>query len=458
MILVKLSFYYNYRERLSASAFYTIFETYDSEVVTFLGTYFTAEILVLAFILFLPLFILVGLKQFGLSVKSELRKNVSMAMRVVFSVGLVFSVYLIITRLQNVNTFVISYNSYRDYNSYLDLSKDNLSNKTTDLLTNVNQVHEPQTHIVVIGESTTKHHMQLYGYPRQTNPLLSQIKNELSIFNNVISPHVHTILSLDKILTLSDYNNAERNPNASIVQLANMAGYRTYWVSNQRKIGIYETLPSVIANAADESYFLNNENSDAQIYDGKLLPVVNNILQDNNEKRIIFVHLIGTHGNYIKRYPERFNYFKNEDYPSEDKSSKAKKTINAYDNAIRYNDFIIASLIKSLKKQTSKSSLVYFSDHGDDVYVTTNKNLGHNEYLWTKPMYEVPFIYWQSEKNKVQNKNYTSRPYILDEFIHSFADITNIRFSEFEPKKSVFNASFMPKRRLIKYQIDYDAN
>ncbi len=48
----------------------------------------------------------------------------------------------------------------------------------------------PQTIIVVIGESLTRNHMSLYGYPRNTNPLLSERKDNLYVYNNRWLHHI----------------------------------------------------------------------------------------------------------------------------------------------------------------------------------------------------------------------------------------------------------------------------
>ena len=53
--------------------------------------------------------------------------------------------------------------------------------------------------------------MQLYGYQRETNPKLSRIKDELVIFDNVLSPHCYTTGSLLKSLTLRDWEDDTPN-------------------------------------------------------------------------------------------------------------------------------------------------------------------------------------------------------------------------------------------------------
>ncbi|MBD2820336.1 sulfatase-like hydrolase/transferase [Xenorhabdus sp. 42] len=64
---------------------------------------------------------------------------------------------------------------------------------------------------MIIGESTSRNHMGLYGYRYNTTPNLQKIKNSnLHIFTDVISPNASTIPSLKKIFTFFNSEN-EKN-------------------------------------------------------------------------------------------------------------------------------------------------------------------------------------------------------------------------------------------------------
>jgi len=169
---------------------------------------------------------------------------------------------------------------------------------------------------------------------------------------------------------------------------------------------------------------------------------------------------MGSHLGYAERYPPAFEKF-TEKPRSKYSHDKAVHLVNAYDNSILYNDYIVKEIIERVRKQNATSYVLYFSDHGDDVYDTWD-NAGHNEYLGTNPMYEVPFVVWFSEKYKEDHQleisisEIESRKYMLDEFIHSFADITQIGFEGYDASKSVFSEKFTPRPRIIKDSIDYD--
>ena len=61
-----------------------------------------------------------------------------------------------------------------------------------------------ELYVFVIGESTNRNHMQIYGYNRETNPKLTALQDELTIFKDVISSHAYTIASLTRALRLTD--------------------------------------------------------------------------------------------------------------------------------------------------------------------------------------------------------------------------------------------------------------
>lgn len=303
--------------------------------------------------------------------------------------------------------------------------------------------------------------MQLYGYYRKTNPLLEEIKDNLILFDSVISPDVHTILALDKILTFSSHKEPNKTPNISVVQLANMAGFTTYWISNQRPVGIHESISTQIATAAKKRFFLATDDYMEINYDNKVLPVLKEVLNDSVSKKMIFIHLIGTHGKYKYRYPESFNFFNDTLVASKNNSKHAIQEINDYDNAIRYNDYIVRSIINQVKSKNENSYVLYFSDHGDEVYDTINYR-GHNSYFATPAMHEVPFILWFSETYKNVHpentlKNYSIRRYSLENFIHSFATLSGISFDKLDNTKSIFSKYFTKHQRIIKNNIDYDA-
>ena len=459
---VKLSFYQHYDVKLSASALFVIFETNGAEASDFLVNYFSFEVIAILLLLILPLFYWIWLQFF--QKKEQMKINVSRPKSMLIKIALFLiipvSFYFIQKHYRTNNIIITALGSYQEYLQTKENLKASLAQENSDYLVVHSGITSPQTHVIIIGESTTNWHMQLYGYNRETNPLLIEIKDELIVFDSVIAPHVHTILSLEKVLTLSNFNDPDKDKNGSVVQLANAGGYETYWISNQKPVGIHESVTTIIGSAAKHKYFMATDDYQAYYYDENILPALDRVLAQDQERKIIFIQLIGTHIAYKKRYPDSFRYFDDKE-PLSYKNQKEKTIINEYDNSVRYNDFIIRSIIDKVKSQGLNSSVLYFSDHGDDVFDVMDY-AGHNEFHATRPMFEVPFILWLSEKYKKQRPDLLSseilsgRRYSLEDFIHSFSDLSDIRFEGFDASRSIFNEGFIKRTRIIKDSINYD--
>jgi len=456
IVFFKLSFMIYYGARLSGSALFIIFETNSKETLQFLSAYFTTKNTFLLAILILPLILFINTLK-NKSTILFLFKN--KYQKLVFIILFLMYLYQTNLRFYNEDLFFKFHEGYKGYKLYKRGLKNQLTKQTTENIKNISYTDTLQTHVIIVGESLTKWHMQLYDYQRKTNPLLNKIKSELLIFKDVISPHNHTITSLKKILTISSFSNDHKNDNFSLLQLANAANYKTYWISNQEPIGLNETIPTIISQGASESYFLESGNFYERIYDENLLPTFHKILQKTNEKKVIFLHLMGTHGSYDKRYPKEFSYFDESTPKMNFKSSLAKKQINYYDNAVRYNDSVIYEIITKTKDLNDQSSVTYFSDHGQDVFDTVDY-MGHDEFQGTKPMYEIPLIFWFSEKLKKSNSFLDStnidKKYILEDFPYTFADIIGVKFENYDPTKSILNSQFYEKERIVIKNRNYD--
>ncbi len=463
---LKTAFFYLYQSKVTISAFYIIFETTGSESSQYLSTYFDFGLILIS-VLFLS-FLILTIRQLRQLYKNEkdlfyLPKfsKVGIGIYLFLIFGIVSSVYVINWKMKHNNILFLAKDAYISYTEAQELFQTNLVHPLNDNLKEVTSADHPVTYVVIIGESTSSRNMGIYGYYRNTNPLLSEIKEELLVFEDVIAPHTHTITSLNKMLSLSNYENPDAIHCGSIVQLANAAGFSTYWISNQQPIGINETLVTAISKATKEQFFTNALTTKQSEYDEALFPFIDEVLNKDDPKKIIFIHLYGTHVSYKFSYPPHFETFT--DVPRTNfHSSRSTEEINHYDNSILYNDFIVRTIIEKVRETDEKAYVMYFSDHGDEVFQDIDF-VGHSEYHGTNPMYEIPFIIWTSEKLRKKYpafdslpKNYLTRKYMLDDLIHSFSDLSKIRFDQFQPERSIFNERFLYRKRMLNSRVNYD--
>ena len=114
----------------------------------------------------------------------------------------------------------------------------------------------PRTLVLVLGESTTREHMHLYGYNRDTTPNLDALAASdkgLTVFRDVVSPRPYTIEVMQQILTFGDEQNPDRFlSDPSLINLLKQAGYKTFWITNQQTLTKRNTCLLYTSDAADE--------------------------------------------------------------------------------------------------------------------------------------------------------------------------------------------------------------
>jgi heptose-I-phosphate ethanolaminephosphotransferase len=450
---VETSYYYLYKSVISSASIFIFLETNRNEALEYITNY-SENLNALMWFIVVPAGIIIPLIIYTKTREIHSHR----ILRFTGLIVLLISMYALkITKYNLPYTVVkssILYNhELRKYESLAANIKGGAFNNVKHTDTTKKMIY-----VLVIGESSVRNHMSLYGYYRKTNPFLSEIQNELIIYQDVISPHANTISSLQKALTLGNYDYPEGRFKGTIIQLFNKAGFTTYWISNQQPIGIHETGITKLTKSCTKRFFLNTRsNRKESIFDENILNVLQKVLNESINKQFIIIHLLGSHVDYKNRYPEKFNKFIDTPH-SKFKNKRAYQMINEYDNSILYTDYILNEIIKLVRNKQLKSYMLYFSDHGEDVFETENKAF-HAEGIKSKYMYEVPFILWRSNIFKQTNNMIVfdvNRKYMLDDLIYSISDLSSIKFDEFDMKKSIFNQNFEYKNRIILDSLNYD--
>ncbi|PPC95256.1 MAG: hypothetical protein CTY33_00430 [Methylotenera sp.] len=450
-----------YRQELTHSLMFIIFESNKSESAEYFQNYVSWSVLA-GFIIFtaIPIFIWTKIKPLTIS-----RRYAYAASLTLFLIIFLSPMYKALVK-QDLHAAQKSIDrhlsvappwqlvlGYRDYRKELAEVERNLLNfKKIPPLQHLTETQKklPTTVVIVIGESTTRVHMGLYGYPRDTNPQLGSIKDELTVFSNVFSSRPNTIESLEQVLTFADQEHPDwYKTKPSVIAMLKQAGYQSYWISNQQTLTARNTMLTTFAKQANVQIFLNNARSqNAYSFDEKVLEPYLRQLNQPDEKKLIVVHLLGTHMKYSHRYPESFAHFKDASHLIQGLSPEKIQTINEYDNAIRYNDHIVYKLIDRLKKTNQNSLLVYFSDHGEDVYDSKSHDFkGRNEGRPTYPMYAVPFIVWHSSHwplaDKLKDPDILNRQYDNADFIYTISDLLGLRYDGYLDDESLVSKSFI---------------
>ena len=174
------------------------------------------------------------------------------------------------------------------------------------------QAGQPATMVLVIGESTDRQRMSLYGYTRQTTPQLDALRFELDVFDQVVASRPYTIEALQQVLTFADQEHPDLYlTTPSLISVMKQAGYKTFWITNQQTMTQRNTMLTTFSKQADEQVYLNNnrdQNSTSQ-YDEDVLAPFSQVLKDTAPRKLIVVHLLGTHMNYRYRFPSSYARF-----------------------------------------------------------------------------------------------------------------------------------------------------
>ena len=374
------------------------------------------------FVVYLPLLILGGV-----NIRRDSRLSVSFQQRVrhwamqIGAIGLfcLLASYLMVDDYRMRNQLYpvnICYNLYLAFER--NAASENYKEASRNFKFDARSEHSataPEVYVMVVGETARAHNFSLYGYPRNTNPLLSKTPG-IKAFPNVTTQSNTTHKSVPMLLSAASAEDFERLfHEKGILAAFKEAGFHTVFISNQLP---NHSFIDFLGEQADEHYFLKKEDAlQGNHYDEDLLQKLDEILPKADasssahyryRKLFVVLHTYGSHFNYQERYPRSFAYFK-PDSRSEAKSENRRDLLNAYDNTIRYTDYILHGIIERLQKwegiQTKTdgvygqpiSAMLYTSDHGENIFDDERCLFLHAAPKASDYELHVPFIIWTSE-------------------------------------------------------------
>ena len=381
------------------------------------------------------------------------------------------------------------------YNLYLAFERNaasvNYREASRDFKFDARSEHDaeaPEVYVMVVGETARAHNFSLYGYLRETNPLLSKTPGIIA-FPDATTQSNTTHKSVPMLLSAASAEDFERLfHEKGILAAFKEAGFHTVFISNQQP---NHSFIDFLGEQADEHYFLKTEDaSKGNHYDEDLLKKLDEILPEADaslsghyryRKLFVVLHTYGSHFNYQERYPRSFAYFK-PDSRSEAKPENRQDLLNAYDNTIRYTDYILHGIVERLQKweklqakvlaktqaktlgATSQptSAMLYTSDHGENIFDDDRRLFLHAAPKASDYELHVPFIIWTSEGFgkqypgawKALGENRTKQVQTSLSAFHTMLGIGGIRTPYRLDKYSVASGKYHPTRLL--YLDDHD--
>ena len=337
---------------------------------------------------------------------------------------------------------------YFDVKSYIKETatyKIKLNERLKSLEVNLNNLtgNPSSTIIMVIGESASRDYMSAFtDYPQNTTPWLKEMRNSQNflLFPNAYACKDQTVPVLENALTeANQYNDKKFYDSCSIIDIAKKAGFKTYWFSNQGHVGSAETAITLVANTADKAEW-TKQNLNQYQYDEALLK---NLQQVNpKENNFIILHLMGSHFNFINRYPYNFAKF-----------SQPRKydLIPNYLDSLAYTDYVLQQVFEYGKDQLNLQAMVYFSDHATIPDKRRSPNFSGFANV------RIPFFtyladeYIENNYDIYNNLKTNQDKFVTNDLIYDFmCGIFNIQSNHYDEKNSLTSLKYRFTKQNLK--------
>lgn len=333
------------------------------------------------------------------------------------------------------------------------------------------------TIVLIIGESYSKAHCQLYGYPQKDTPRQRRLERGgwLTKFNDVVSCWNLTSFVFKNVLSMHVVGEkGEWCDYPLFPELFRKAGYQVTFLTNQFLLAAGQAVYDFSGG-----FFLNDpvlskaqfdlRNTSLHRFDEGLLSDYDNFLNEGKinlkGNNLIIFHLIGQHVSYNTRYPKDRAKWHADDYkelrPDIAGDHYRRRMIAAYDNACLYNDSIVTQIVKRFEDKDA--IVVYMPDHGEEIFESGRDIICRNHSAavdWPLAHYEfeVPFWVWCSRKYAHREpevfkaiKDAKNRRFMTDALPHMMVWLAGISSKDYNDKYNLLSPNYDESRpRVLK--------
>lgn len=238
-----------------------------------------------------------------------------------------------------------------------------------DDATRVAKEDKPTLMFLVVGETARGKNFSMNGYEKETNAFTSKSGDVIS-FNDVRSCGTATAVSVPCMFSnmgRKEYDDSRARNSEGLLDVLQKTGVSVFWKENDGGCkGVCDRVPNIEIQPKDHPQFCDKNTC----YDEVVLQNLDDEVAQMKGDKLVGFHLIGSHGpTYYKRYPDTHRQFLPDCPRSDIENCTDEELANTYDNTIRYTDFVIAEMIRKLKKYEDKynTALIYVSDHGESL-------------------------------------------------------------------------------------------
>jgi lipid A ethanolaminephosphotransferase len=276
--------------------------------------------------------------------------------------------------------------------------------------------------VLVIGESARSRNFSLYGYERQTNPLLAAdsvavLKAEAT--DTYTTEAVKAVLSHKESNDLYEIlpNYLYRNGVDVIWRTSNWGTPPLHVEKEYSKNDLKKRFPE-----ADSKY-------DGILFHG----LKEDISASDSTKIFIGIHTYTSHGpDYYNNVPDEHKSFFPECRTVEMSQASTSELVNAYDNTVLYTDYLVHSVIQMLKEEfpDRRTCVIFISDHGESLGENGNYMHGIPKSMAPADQLDIPFIIWSSDDSLKVKDIQKAGPYNIYHSVMYFLGLESTIYDE----------------------------
>lgn len=333
----------------------------------------------------------------------------------------------------------------------------------------------PERIIWVIGESDSKAHWSVYGYPLPTTPEMQRTRREgdLIVFDDVIcfEPRTYRMMELMFSPFVVTQHSKEYVRQPLTPMLLRKAGYLVRLHDNQATLVRGDDQAEIGTGNFMNSWVLSKANFDWRNelmyrYDGDLLDASREMLRDSVGPVVDIFHLNGQHFSAVNRYPAGFGKFTPSSYGwRKDLNRAEKQQVAEYDNATLYVDSVLRAMMDMVQGQDA--IIIYHPDHGEEMnderHCSVRTMDSHKIKASAPYVLEIPFVIFTTPKFRSKHpelyrrlKDASGRKWSVAYISQLLLDIAGVESRYFKPEYSPISDEWNAPPRLVKEIGDYD--
>ncbi|XDF33370.1 phosphoethanolamine--lipid A transferase [Paracidovorax avenae] len=305
--------------------------------------------------------------------------------------------------------------------------------------------------LIVVGETARARNFQLNGYPRATNPSLSQREGIIS-FRHVASCGTATAVSLPCMFSRmgrAQYDGVHAATEENLLDILRRTGMHILWRNNNNGgcKGVCERVDTDDMPTLKPSGHCTNP--DGTCHDDVLLHQLGARIDAMRGDALIVLHQLGSHGPaYFERYPAQDKVFAPTCDTNQIQKCSSEALVNTYDNTLVHTDRVLDRTIDLLHRHADERdvAMLYVSDHGESLGERGIYLHGTPYPIAPDEQTQVPMVMWFSPAFAQRTRldlaclraNASRQDYSHDNLYHSVLGLLDVRSSVYRPGLDLF--------------------